>query len=83
MPTGPFEGPARLARISTLQLSQPTGNNTIETGGGYGGCTQNSPNLRSRGANLVCRGLRCFTSTPFHCGSGFNFSQPAPSLICQ
>ena len=37
MPTGPFQGQLRLARISTLLLSRPAGNNTTETGGGVGG----------------------------------------------
>ena len=31
MPTGPFQGPEVLARISNLQLSRLAGNNTTET----------------------------------------------------
>ena len=30
----PFQGPERLAHITTLQLSRPAGNDTIETGEG-------------------------------------------------
>ena len=60
MPTGPFEGPERLAHISTLRLSRPARNSAIETGVGtrtdmtaghsYSG-TPNGPHSR---CVLVC-----------------------------
>ena len=48
MRTGAFQGPERLARISTLQLSRPAGNSAIAGGGGGGLASAFKPRLRLR-----------------------------------
>ena len=53
MSTGPFQGPERLARISTFPFSRPAGNSAIETGGG-GLPPRLSPALRSNKAFPRC-----------------------------